>query len=56
MTRTRETSTTVWTVSDIDDSPQWYDYGSSGDVDRIKYGYDRSGSRLCGGRTWWLDR
>ncbi|MEZ6131585.1 MAG: hypothetical protein R3C59_23185 [Planctomycetaceae bacterium] len=29
----------------IDDS-YWYDYGSSGDVDRIKYGYDRSGSRL----------
>ncbi len=29
----------------IDDS-YWYDYGSSADVDRIKYGYDRSGSRL----------
>jgi len=24
----------------------WYDYGSSSDVDRIKYGYDRNGSRL----------
>jgi RHS repeat-associated protein len=24
----------------------WYDYGSSTDVDRIKYGYDRNGSRL----------
>ena len=29
----------------VDDS-YWYDYGSSADVDRIKYGYDRSGSRL----------
>ncbi len=29
----------------IDDS-YWYDYGSTVDVDRIKYGYDRSGSRL----------
>ncbi|MEZ6131583.1 MAG: hypothetical protein R3C59_23175 [Planctomycetaceae bacterium] len=38
----------------IDDS-YWYDYGSSTDVDRIKYGYDRSGSRLWR-RTWWLDR
>jgi RHS repeat-associated protein len=24
----------------------WYDYGSSTDVDRIKYGYDRNGSRI----------
>jgi len=24
----------------------WYDYGSSTDVDRIKYGYDRNGNRL----------
>ncbi|MEO8493493.1 MAG: RHS repeat-associated core domain-containing protein [Planctomycetota bacterium] len=24
----------------------WYDYGSSIDVDRIKYGYDRNGNRL----------
>jgi RHS repeat-associated protein len=24
----------------------WYNYGTSGDADRIKYGYDRSGSRL----------
>jgi len=24
----------------------WYDYGSSTDVDRIKYGYDRKGSRI----------
>jgi RHS repeat-associated protein len=24
----------------------WYNYGSSADVDRIKYGYDRNGSRL----------
>ncbi|MEZ6129151.1 MAG: hypothetical protein R3C59_10755 [Planctomycetaceae bacterium] len=32
----------------IDDS-YWYDYGSSADVDRIKYGYDRSGSRLWRG-------
>ncbi|NQV28345.1 MAG: hypothetical protein HQ518_28665, partial [Rhodopirellula sp.] len=24
----------------------WYDYGSSSDVDRIKYGYGRSGNRL----------
>jgi len=24
----------------------WYDYNSSTDVDRIKYGYDRNGSRL----------
>ena len=24
----------------------WYDYGSSADVDRIKYGYGRSGNRL----------
>lgn len=29
----------------IDDS-YWYDYGSSTDVDRIKYGYDRSCNRL----------
>ncbi|MEQ9410365.1 MAG: RHS repeat-associated core domain-containing protein [Fuerstiella sp.] len=29
----------------IDDS-YWYDYGSSADVDRIKYGYSRSGNRL----------
>jgi len=29
----------------IDDS-DWYDYGSSADVDRIKYGYGRSGNRL----------
>ena len=26
---------------------RWYDYGSSVDVDRIKYGYDRAGNR-----TW----
>ena len=26
---------------------RWYDYGSSADVDRIKYGYDRAGNR-----TW----
>ena len=24
---------------------RWYDYGSSADVDRIKYGYDRAGNR-----------
>jgi len=24
----------------------WYDYGSSTDVDRIKYGYDRNGNRI----------
>jgi len=24
----------------------WYNYGSSADADRIKYGYDRAGSRL----------
>ena len=24
----------------------WYDYGSSTDIDRIKYGYDRNGNRL----------
>jgi RHS repeat-associated protein len=24
----------------------WYDYGSSTDVDRIKYGYDRNGNRV----------
>ena len=24
----------------------WYDYGSSTDVDRIKYGYDRAGNRI----------
>ncbi len=25
---------------------RWYDYGSSTDVDRIKYGYDRAGNRI----------
>ncbi|MEX1232301.1 MAG: hypothetical protein WEB58_18800 [Planctomycetaceae bacterium] len=25
---------------------RWYDYGSSADADRIKYGYDRNGNRL----------
>jgi RHS repeat-associated protein len=25
---------------------RWYDYGSSADLDRIKYGYDRAGNRL----------
>jgi len=25
---------------------RWYDYGSSADVDRIKYGYDRASNRL----------
>lgn len=25
---------------------RWYDYGSSSDVDRIKYGYDRSSNRI----------
>ena len=24
----------------------WYNYGTSADADRIKYGYDRSGSRI----------
>ena len=24
---------------------RWYDYGSSADIDRIKYGYDRAGNR-----------
>jgi len=24
----------------------WYDYGSSTDIDRIKYGYDRNGNRI----------
>ena len=25
---------------------RWYDYGSSADVDRIQYGYDRAGNRI----------
>jgi len=25
---------------------RWYDYGSSSDADRIKYGYDRAGNRI----------
>ncbi|MDA0835071.1 MAG: hypothetical protein O2955_11310 [Planctomycetota bacterium] len=26
---------------------RWYDYGSSTDADRIKYGYDRNSNRIC---------
>ena len=26
---------------------RWYDYGSSQDVDRFKYGYDRASNRVC---------
>lgn len=33
------------TVGRVKDN-RWYDYGSSTDVDRIKYGYDRASNRV----------